>query len=66
MDQKAHQEDTHRKRGAQNHPPLGRKLKVPRKSHVKKDAKAAQEFRVDLENRLAKAAGSSPDKAVRI
>jgi len=45
---------------------LGGKLKVPRKSHVKKDAKAAQEFRADLENRLAKAEGSSPDKVVRI
>ena len=45
---------------------LGGKLKVPRKSHVKKDAKAAQEFRADLENRLARAEGSSPDKVVRI
>lgn len=45
---------------------LGGKLKVPRKSHAKKDAKAAQEFRADLETRLLEAAGSSPDKAVRI
>ena len=45
---------------------LGGKLKVPRKSHVKKDSKAAVEFRVDLSNRLAKAVGDSPDKPVRI
>jgi transposase len=45
---------------------LGGKLKVPRKSHVKKDSKAAEEFRVDLSNRLAKAVGNSPDKPVRI
>ena len=45
---------------------LGGKLKVPRKSHVKKDSKAAEEFRVDLSHRLAKAVGSSPDKPVRI
>jgi hypothetical protein len=40
---------------------LGGKLKVPRKSHVKKDTKAAAEFRVDLSNRLAEAAGTYPD-----
>ena len=45
---------------------LGGRLKASRKSHVKKDAKAAQEFRADLENRLAKAAVSSLGKAVRI
>jgi transposase len=45
---------------------LGGKLKVPRKSHVKKDAKAAEEFRADLSNRLAKVAGISPEKPVRI
>ena len=45
---------------------LGGKLKVPRKSHVKKDTKAAEEFRADLSNRLAKAVGTSPDKPVRI
>ena len=45
---------------------LGGKLKVPRKSHVKKDTKAAEEFRADLSNRLAKAVGASPDKPVRI
>jgi hypothetical protein len=45
---------------------LGGKLKVPRKSHVKKDTKAAEEFRVDLSNRLAKAVGNSPEKPVRI
>ena len=45
---------------------LGGKLKVPRKSHVKKDMKAAAEFRVDLSNRLAEAAGTYPDKPVRI
>jgi hypothetical protein len=33
------------------------KLKVPRKSNVKKDTKAAEEFRVDLSNRTAKATG---------
>jgi transposase len=41
---------------------LGGKLKVPRKSHVKKDTKAAEEFRVDFSNRLAKAVGASADK----
>ena len=45
---------------------LGGKLKVPRKSHVKKDTKAAEEFRADLSNRVAKAVGTSPDKPVRI
>ena len=45
---------------------LGGKLKVPRKSHVKKDTKAAEEFRADLSNRLSKAAGTFPDKPVRI
>jgi transposase len=45
---------------------LGGKLKVPCKSHVKKDTKAAEEFRADLSNRLAKAVGTSPDKPVRI
>ena len=45
---------------------LGGKLKVPRKSHVKKDTKAAEEFRADLSNLLAKAVGTSPDKPVRI
>ncbi len=45
---------------------LGGKLKVPRKSHVKKDTKAAEEFRADLSNRLAKAVGTFPDKPVRI
>jgi transposase len=33
---------------------------------VKKDTKAAEEFRADLSNRLAKAVGTSPDKPVRI
>jgi transposase len=45
---------------------LGGKLKVPRKSHVKKDTKAAAEFRVDLSSHLAEAAGTYPDKPVRI
>jgi transposase len=45
---------------------LGGKLKVPRKSHVKKDTKAAEEFRADLSNRLSKAVGTSLDKPVRI
>jgi transposase len=45
---------------------LGGKLKVPRKSHVKKDTKEAEEFRADLSNRLAKAVGTFPDKPVRI
>ena len=45
---------------------LGGKLKVPRKSHVKKDTKAAEEFRADLSNRLTKAVGTFPDKPVRI
>jgi transposase len=45
---------------------FGTKIKVARKSHVKKDTKAAEEFRADLSNRLAKAVGTSPDKPVRI
>ena len=45
---------------------LGGKLKVPRKSHVKKDPEAAQKFREDLSQHLAEAAGNCPDKAVRI
>ena len=45
---------------------LGGKLKVPRKSHVKKDPEVAQKFRADLSQRLDKAVGTSPDKAVRI
>lgn len=45
---------------------LGGKLKVPRKSHVKKDAKAAEEFRATMSERIAEVVGESPEKPVRI
>jgi len=45
---------------------LGGKLKVPRKSHVKKDAKAAQEFRAAMSQRIVEVVGETPQKPVRI
>lgn len=45
---------------------LGGKLKVPRKSHVKKDAKAAEEFRATMSERIAEVVGENPEKPVRI
>lgn len=45
---------------------LGGKLKVPRKSHVKKDTKAAEAFRVELSGKIANVVGENPQKPVRI
>ena len=45
---------------------LGGKLKVPRKSHVKKDAKAAEAFRIELSDKIANVVGEHPQKPVRI
>jgi hypothetical protein len=41
-------------------------LKVPRKSHVKKDAKAAEEFRATMSERIAEVVGENLEKPVRI
>ena len=45
---------------------LGGKLKVPRKSHVKKDTKAAAEFRATMSERIGKVVGENPGQPVRI
>jgi hypothetical protein len=45
---------------------LGGKLKVPRKSHVKKDPKAASEFRATMSERIGKVVGENPGQPVRI
>ena len=45
---------------------LGGKLKVPRKSHRKKDQAASDAFRAELPERLTKVVGSAPDKPVRL
>jgi transposase len=45
---------------------LGGKLKVPRKSHVKKDSKAAEAFRIKLSDKIANVVGENPQKPVRI
>jgi hypothetical protein len=44
----------------------GGRLKVPRKSHVKKDRQAAAEFRQGLSERLAEVIGRAVDQPVRI
>ena len=45
---------------------LGGKLKVPRKSHVKKDTKVAEAFRVELSGRIANVVGENSQMPVRI
>jgi transposase len=45
---------------------VGGRLKVPRKSHVKKDPQAAAEFRQGLAERLAEVIGGDVDQPVRI
>jgi transposase len=45
---------------------LGGKLKVPRKSHRKKDQAASDAFRAELPERLTEVVGSAPDKPVRL
>lgn len=45
---------------------LGGKLKVPRKSHRKKDQAASDAFRAELPQRLTEVVGRNPDKPVRI
>lgn len=45
---------------------LGGKLKVPRKSHRKKDQKASDAFRAEFPQRLTGAVGEAPDKPVRV
>ena len=45
---------------------LGGRLKVPRKSHVKKDTKAAEEFRATMSERIAEVVGEGTEKPVRI
>ena len=45
---------------------LGGKLRVPRKSHVKKDAKAAEAFRSTLAERIGAVIDPTNDKPVRI
>ena len=45
---------------------LGGKLRVPRKSHVKKDAKAAEAFRRTLAEAIGTVVGEANDKPVRI
>ena len=45
---------------------LGGKLKVPRKSHRKKDQAASDAFRAELPQRLTEVVGESPDKPVRL
>ncbi len=44
---------------------LGGKLKMPRKSHRKKDQAAADAFRAELSERLTEVVGENPDKPVR-
>jgi transposase len=45
---------------------LGGKLKVPRKSHRKKDQAASDAFRAELPERLTGVVGSAPGKPVRL
>jgi transposase len=45
---------------------LGGKLKVPRKSHVKKDAKAAADFRSTMSERIGQVVGGNPRQPVKI
>lgn len=45
---------------------LGGKLKVPRKSHRKKNQAASDAFRAELPQRLTEAVGPSPGKPVRL
>ncbi len=45
---------------------LGGKLKVPRKSHTKKDPAKAAEFKVALPARLSEVVGPNPQSSVRI
>lgn len=45
---------------------LGGKLKVPRKSHRKKDQAASDAFRAQLPQRLTAVVGTNPDKPVRL
>ncbi|MBL9217725.1 MAG: IS630 family transposase [Opitutaceae bacterium] len=45
---------------------LGGKLKVPRKSHAKKDPVKAAKFKVELPARLREVAGSAPTQPVRV
>jgi transposase len=45
---------------------LGGKLKVPRKSHAKKDPAKADEFKAQLPQRLSEVVGSDPNQRVRI
>ena len=45
---------------------LGGKLKVPRKSHRKKDQAASDAFRAELPQRITEVVGPSPDKPVRL
>jgi len=45
---------------------LGGKLKVPRKSHVKKDPKAAAAFKAELSGKLEALVGQSTEQPVRI
>ena len=45
---------------------LGGKLKVPRKGHVKKDAKAAEAFRIELSDKIANVVGENTQRSLRI
>jgi hypothetical protein len=45
---------------------LGGKLKVPRKSHAKKDPVKAAKFKVELPSRLQAVAGSAPTQPARV
>ncbi len=45
---------------------LGGKLKMPRKSHRKKDHAASGALRAELPERLTKVVGENPDKPVRL
>lgn len=45
---------------------LGGKLKVPRKSHAKKDPAKAAQFKVELAARLTAVAGPAPQQPVRL
>ena len=45
---------------------LGGKLKMPRKSHRKKDQAASDAFRAELPARLTEVVGENPDKPVRL
>ena len=45
---------------------LGGKLKVPRKSHTKKDPAKAAKFKAELPARLTEVVGPAPDRPVRL